>query len=95
MNNALLEKARRELLKPAAKRQLGHDRDPTGFFLLVSLLIDSDDDSELLFTCEMPAKIHCGTCRFGENDPFKAPCVRCWGEEWTNHKPYPMWRRGN
>lgn len=92
---AIEQKILRELAKPAAKRTVGHDRDPSGYFVLASLLTSDEAwDTPVIDTHEIPAAIDCLTCRFHRDDCWSAqPCMKCL-DEYSAEKPYPMWRRG-
>jgi hypothetical protein len=83
-----------ELRKPAAKRHVGHDRDPLGFLILVEALSDqaAEENAELLANCQLPARIDCLTCRFHDRQWAGEPCHSCL-DDYTVQYPYPKWRR--
>jgi hypothetical protein len=87
-------KALAEIKRPAAKRTIGHDRDPLGFLLLVNSLSDefAEQHAEELLQAQLPAKIDCLTCRFHDRQWAGEPCRTCL-DEYTVAVPYPKWRR--
>lgn len=84
-----IDKALAELRKPAAKRTIGHDRDPLGFVLLADAV---PDEAPELLNCQLPAKIDCLTCRFHDRGWAGEPCHSCL-DKYRPELPYPKWRR--
>ena len=91
----LAEKILSELRDPAAKRTMGGDRDPGGFFVMILALTDEEAEAnaDVLFNAEMPGNIDCLTCRFAHRQWGGEPCFTCL-DSYTTSNIYPKWRRG-